>query len=233
MSAPQIFPVTSIRITQEAFDWPFLREARGEIDAYWQALKARTPQVYDGRVLLMHAHEWRDGHFEGRAFETNYSAFMAWKALGFPGAHVWNFFSMAALRSSDGAFLLGEMAPWTANAGQAYFPAGTPEPADCHDGLVDLESSVLRECAEETGLAAPDMQDTRHWTAIVMGRQIALMRDMRLPLPAEKARALIEARIAQQDKAELSRMHIVRKASDAHGLIMPDFMQPFLDHALR
>lgn len=232
MRHAEIFPVTSIRIRTEAFDWPFLHEGRKEIDAFWSDLKARKPQVYDGRVLLLHAHQWRDGHFEGHAFETAYSAFMAWKKLGFPGNQVANFFSMAALRSSDGAFLLGEMGPWTANAGQSYFPAGTPEPADCHDGIVNLESSVLRECAEETDLAAHEMHDTGLWTAIVMGRQIALMRDIRLPLPAEEARALIEARMAAQDKAELSRMHIVRKASDAHGLIMPDFMQPFLDHAL-
>ena len=35
-----------------------------------------------------------------------------------------NCFSMAALRSDDGAFLLGEMAHHTYSAGQIYFPAG-------------------------------------------------------------------------------------------------------------
>ena len=232
MKRADIFPVTSINIRVTPYDWPFLQKARREIDHYWRELSAAKPHAYDGRVLLLHAHEWREGHFEGHAFETDYSAFMTWKSLGFPGDHIRNFFSMAALRASDGAFLLGEMAPWTANAGQSYFPAGTPEPADCHDGLVDLERSVLRECAEETGLASHEVLDTGHWTAIVMGRQIALMRDLRLPLAAHEACALIEARLAAQDKAELSRMHIVRKASDAHGLITPDFMQPFLDHAL-
>lgn len=232
MNEFKIHPVHSIDIRLGAFDWPFLHEGRKEIDAFWADLSARKPQVYDGRVLLMHNHVWRDGHFEGHAFETAYSAFMAWKKLGFLGEHVTNFFSMAALRASDGAFLLGEMAPWTANAGQSYFPAGTPEPKDCEGTIVNLTSSVLRECAEETGLAAYEMHDTGAWTAIVMGHQIALMRDIRVPLAADQARALIEARMDAQEKPELSRIHIVRKASDAHGLIMPDFMQPFLDHAL-
>ncbi len=63
---------------------------------------------------------------------------------------------MAALRSADGAFLLGEMAPHTANAGQIYFAAGTPDLSDVFDGRVDLTASVKRELREETGMAADE-----------------------------------------------------------------------------
>ncbi len=232
MKRADIFPVTSINIRVTPYDWPFLQKARREIDDFWRELSARKPQVYDGRVLLLHAHVWHDGHLEGCAFETAYSAFMTWKSLGFPGDDVCNFFGMAALRSSDGAFLLGEMGAWTANAGQSYFPAGTPEPADVRDGSVDLASSVARECQEETGLRDEEIDDRGTWVAIRQHAQIALMRDMRLRLPAEEARQLIEARMAGQDEPELARIHIVRQASDAQGLIMPGFMQPFLDDAL-
>ena len=229
MSRADIFPVTSIDIRVTPYDWPFLRQARAEIDAFWRELSADKPQVYDGRVLLLHQQEWQGTHFRAEAFETSYSAFMTWKQLGFPDARVTNFFGMAALRTQDGAFLLGEMGPHTANAGQSYFPAGTPEPADVTGMHVDLAASVTRECLEETGLALSDLDLRDQWTAVITHGQIAFMRDLRLPMDAQSAKRRIEANLAREETPEFSRIHIVRAPKDAHGLIMPSFMQPFLD----
>jgi hypothetical protein len=55
---------------------------------------------------------------------TDYADFVAWRAIGDSDEPVVNCFAMAALRSADGAFLLGEMAPHTMNGGQIYFPSG-------------------------------------------------------------------------------------------------------------
>ena len=100
---------------------------------------ASQPRLYNGRVLLLgrHAIETRaDGErrCSGEYFETDFAAFLAWRDFGFPDPTVVNAFSMAALVGADGAFLLGEMAAHTANAGATYFPAGTPDPSDVFDG---------------------------------------------------------------------------------------------------
>ena len=233
MSCAEIFPVTSIDIRVTPYDWPFLHQARAEIDAFWRELSANKPHVYDGRVLLLHQQDWQGTHFRGEAFETSYSAFMTWKQLGFADTRVTNFFGMAALRTQDGAFLLGEMGPHTANAGQSYFPAGTPEPADVRGAHVDLAASVTRECLEETGLALSELDLRDTWTAVITKGQIAFMRDLRLSMDAQSAKRKIEANLAQEDAPEFSRLHIVRAPEDAHALTMPSFMQPFLDFSFR
>ena len=94
---------------------------------------------------------------KGVYFETDYADFLAWTDFGHPGEPVDNCFSMAALRSDDGAFLLGEMAHHTYNAGQIYFPAGNAgSQTTCSTASVDLEASARRELLEETGLLAAE-----------------------------------------------------------------------------
>ena len=94
----------------------------------------------------------------GDYFETDFADFLAWRDFGFPGESVCNGFSMAALQGSDGAFLLGEMAAHTANAGAIYFAAGTPDRQDVFGERVDLAASVTRELEEETGVSAAEIR---------------------------------------------------------------------------
>jgi 8-oxo-dGTP pyrophosphatase MutT (NUDIX family) len=138
---------------------------------------------------------------------------------------------MAALRGSDGAFLLGEMARHTFNAGQIYFPAGTPDPADIFDGKVDLEASARRELLEETGVSADEASIAPGWTLVFTPRRIACMKLMTLAAPAAEAKAKIEAHLARDLHAEFSRMHIVRGPCDIDGARVPIFVAAYLRDA--
>ncbi len=158
---------------------------------------------------------------------------MAWRDFGFPDKSVCNGFAMAALQSADGAFLLGEMAAHTANAGEVYFAAGTPDPSDVFDGRVDLSASVRRELEEETGIAASETNIEAGWKLVYMPPKLACMKVMRLNLEAEAAKARIEAFLARETRPELARMHIVRSMADLEGKSTPDFMRAFLASALR
>ena len=112
----------------------------------------------------------------GAYLETDFASFIAWRDWGFPDTTMRNCFAMAALRAADGAFLLGEMGPHTATAGQIYFAAGTPDPADIVGDTVDLERGVMRELTEETGLTLADVTPQPGWTATPLGQRIALMK---------------------------------------------------------
>src|SRR4029077_14721318 len=133
----------------------------------------------------------------------------AWRDWGFPDRGVFNGFGMGAVRSSDGAFVLGEMAQHTANAGRIYFPSGTPDPDDVRDGAVDVAGSVVREIFEETGLAGDDYAAEPHWDCVVVGAAIAMIRILHVDLPGEALREKIEANLARQHHPELSTVHLV------------------------
>ena len=152
--------------------------------------------------------------------------------LGYPDTAMRNCFPMAALRSSDGAFLLGVMGAHTATAGQIYFAAGTPDPSDLVGDTVDLESGVMRELKEETGLGPADAVPQAGWTAMPYGQRIALMKIVQAHETAEALRERIRTFLGSQEQPELSDIHIVRTVSDLRRT-MPPYVAAFLHDRLR
>jgi 8-oxo-dGTP pyrophosphatase MutT (NUDIX family) len=141
---------------------------------------------------------------------------------------VFNGFGMGALRCADGAFVMGEMGRHTANAGQIYFPAGTPDLDDLRDGTVDMAGSVTREIEEETGLRSADYRPSGHWDCVVVGARIAMIRVLNADIPGEAMRARIEANLAAQYQPELVAIHLVRGISDLTPA-MPRFITAFIE----
>ena len=109
--------------------WAFAERQAASIAAHWTRIRKAKPSLFNGRVLLLGRraiHTRSDGvlTLKGVYFETDYADYLAWEEFGYPGDPVDNCFSMAALRGADGAFLIGEMAAHTFNAGQIYFLTG-------------------------------------------------------------------------------------------------------------
>ncbi len=214
-------------------EWSFARERKGEIAAHWAKLTAANPALFDGRVLVQYERRVEERVFHARYLETDYSAFIAWRDFGWPDKSVVNGFAMAALRSRDGAYLLGEMGAHTANPGKIYFAAGTPDADDITpDGRVDLLGSALRELLEETALRESELAVGEGWTAVAQGQRIAFMRPVTVDMEAEEARALILSRLALEERPELADIRIVRSIADIDARSMPDFTCAYLENAL-
>ena len=228
MNPPAIHRVTTLDLKLESWPWPFASERRAEIDAHFAEKKAEKPALWNGKVLLGREASFEGQRFSARFFQTDFASFLAWRDWGFPDSTVFNGFGMGALRSSDGAFALGEMAAHTANAGRIYFPSGTPDPHDIKEGAVDIRGSVAREVTEETGLTESDYRASPHWHCVVSGAAIAMIALLQTELPAERLRARIEAELARQEEAELSRIHLVRTQAD-FSLQMPRFVTAFIE----
>ena len=237
MSEPlRLLKVRELDLTFEPSRWTFAEHRADSIAAHWARLRKDKPTLFNGRVLLLGRRmiETRpDGalQLKGVFFETDYADYLAWKEFGDPGERVDNCFSMAALRGTDGAFVLGEMAEHTFNAGQIYFPAGTPDPTDVFDGKVDLEASARRELFEETGVGPDETSIGPGWTVVFTAQRIACMKLMTLDVSAAMMKERIDAYLAHDPYAELSRMHIVRSPRDIDESRVPTFVAAYLREA--
>lgn len=229
---PLVLDVAAIRCRFEPRPWTFALDARARIDEHWTRLVADKPALFNGEVLVMHRWSISGDLFEGAYLQTDYASFLAWRDFGFPDKDMRNCFAMAALTSADGAFVLGEMGPHTANGGAIYFPAGTPDLSDVTGDTVDLAGSVFRELEEETGIAERDVTADPGWTLVLAGTRIALMRRLRSPLSGPDLKARVEAHLAAQAEPELSRIHLVASMADLPHRRMPSFQQAYLAHRL-
>jgi len=175
----------------------------------------------------LHHQVVRDGVFHGDYLETDYASFAAWRHWGSPAAGVRDCFAAAAVVARDGAILLGVMAPHTFNAGDIYFPSGTPDPGDILAGRVDLDFSVRRELKEETGLDAAEFDVQPGWTCVADGGLIVQVKTLRSAENAEDLRARILAHLRREEQPELSDIVIVRSPRDFVPA-MPRFVTAFL-----
>jgi hypothetical protein len=213
------------------FDWRFARERRAEIDAHFETLRRRKPATWNGRVLLMHHHQFAGSTLRGACFETDFASFVAWRDFGFPDSSVKNVFALGALQGSDGGYVLGVMGSHTTNAGQIYFPGGTPDRNDIDGDRVDLELGVRREVQEETGLSPFEFDIDPGWHCLPAGPMIALLNPMRSKATAAQLQQRILDHIKSEQDPELAGAAIVRSISDIQPA-MPAFIQTYFRIAL-
>jgi 8-oxo-dGTP pyrophosphatase MutT (NUDIX family) len=224
----EIFHVDRLELRLEQKPWAFAVERQIEIDAVFENLKREKPAIWNGRILLLHSRTVEDGVFRGAYLETDYASFTAWCAWGRPHAAVEDCFSAAALVAADGAILLGRMGAHTFNAGEIYFPCGTPDQDDLVEGRVDLDASVRRELMEETGLDIGAFSAEPGWTTVVDGVLIAQVKVLRARQDADTLRARILEYLARDPQPELSDIYIVRGPDDFDPA-MPRFVTAFLE----
>ena len=210
--------------------WTFADERRPEIDAYFAVLQRENPALWNGRVLLLREFTIIDGVFRGDCLEVDYASFISWQCWDFPDPGVHDCFAMAVIQSCDGAFLLGVMGAHTFNAGQIYFPCGTPDPSDIVADRLDFEGSVRRELAEETGFDVSEFAAEPGWYTVLGGALVAHLKLLRSRASAAELRERALDHLASEKRPELSEIRIVRGPADLDPA-MPSFVISFLCHA--
>jgi 8-oxo-dGTP pyrophosphatase MutT (NUDIX family) len=225
---PAIHRVTTLDLPVRPWPWRFAEERRADIAAHFAGKQREKPKIWNGRVLLGRNPQFAAERFSADYFETDFASFLAWRDWGFPDSGVFNGFGMGALRSADGAFIMGEMGQHTSNAGRIYFPSGTPDLDDISNSAVDIAASVAREVEEETGLKPADYRAGAHWDCVFTGPAVAMIKTLHVDMPGEALRKRIEANLIRQSQPELAAIHLVRGVSDLTDA-MPRFVTAFVE----
>lgn len=225
--------IDRVEIAVEPWVWEFATARREEIDRHFAALRRERPSLWNGRVLMLNRYTIRDRALYGACFETDYASFLAWREGGFPDSTVANVFAAAALRAADGAYLVGEMAPSTAGAGQLCFPCGTPDPDDIGPGaMLDVAGSLRRELFEETGLDIASLDTDPGWSLVRDRGFFALLKRLTARHPAEALREQIMKYLANDPQPEFCDIRIVRGRADFEPA-MPPHLVAFLEQVWR
>jgi 8-oxo-dGTP pyrophosphatase MutT (NUDIX family) len=228
----EIVPVERAAITVAPWQWDFAVTRRAEIDAHFAARQQRQPALWNGRMILLKDYWIENGVLTGSSFETDFASFLAWRDWDFPDRDVFNVFALAAVRSADGGFLLGQMADHTASAGKLYFPCGTPDLGDVIDRRLDLEGSAGRELLEETGIDVAKLSAQSGWTLVRDRNFLALIKTFTSAEDAPELRARALRHLASDPHPELSDIRMISRRVDLTPR-MPGFVAAFLEDVWR
>lgn len=202
--------------------WNFETTRSSDISRIWTFLKESQPKIFNGPVLMSYDATGDDQLLQVDLLRTTYAAFMAWRELDHPDRSAKLCFPIAAIRTSDGFYVLGTMASHTSNAGLTYFPSGTLNDDDVMpDGTVALERSLAREVEEETGLTRTDYELVNGWTRVENDVRCAFFKEARLKWSRSEVSERITSFLESQTDPELSTISFIKEPADAVGLNLP------------
>ncbi|UCI29081.1 hypothetical protein [Mesorhizobium sp. B2-8-5] len=222
-----ILPVDAVDVRLDTGPHPFALSNAAAIADNWRQETAANPALFDGTVVLLSELAYRDGRLVGRCHAVNYSTFLLWrKRREISGAE--HAYAHAMLVAGDNALVAIRMGPHTVNAGRVYFAAGSFEPIDFRDGLVDVDFNMIREVGEETGLDLSEAERGRHYHALSTPSGTVIFRRYRVAEPADELARRITAFVATETNPEIEGPVIIRHAGDLPDGLMPH-MKPLIE----
>jgi len=222
-----ILPVDAIDVRLDPGPHPFAVSNAESIAENWRQEMAANPALFDGTVVLLSELAYRDSRLVGRCHAVKYSTFLLWrKRRENSGAE--HAYAHAMLVAGDNALVAIRMGRHTVNAGRVYFAAGSFEPIDFRDGMVDVDFNMIREVGEETGLDLSTAERGRRWYALSMPSGTVIFRRYRVAEPADELARRISAFVAAEAEPEIEGPVIIRNAADlADGLMA--HMKPLIE----
>lgn len=221
-----ILPVDEIDVRLDPAQHPFERGREEAIAENWRHEVAAKPALFDGTVVLLSEFGYDAGRLFGRCHAVGYSTFLYWrKDRVATAAHA---FAHPMLVSSDNALVAIRMGAHTVNAGRVYFAAGSFEPEDFPDGVVDAHGNMVREVLEETGLDISGVRRGKRHYALATEKGTVIFRRYFLDGTADEIASRIRDFVAGESEPEIEEPVIIRDARDLPDGLM-GHMQPMIE----
>lgn len=222
-----ILPVDAVEVRLDPGPHPFALENADAIAENWQREIAANPALFDGTVVLLSQLAWRDNRLVGRCHAINYSTFMLWRQQR-ENTGAEHAYAHAMLVAGDNALVAIRMGPHTVSAGRVYFAAGSFEPIDFRDGLVDVDFNMIREVREETGLDLSAARRGVRYHSLSTASGTVIFRRYHVTAPADEIARRISAFVASETDPEIEGPVIIRDAADLPEGLSPH-MKPLIE----
>ncbi|MEP9388611.1 hypothetical protein [Mesorhizobium sp. KR9-304] len=214
-----ILPVDEIDVRLDPSPHPFELGNVEAIAANWRREIIERPAIFDGTVVLLSEFGYAGGRLFGRCHAVSYSAFMYWrKDRAGTAAHA---FAHPMLVTRDNALVAIRMGAHTVNAGRVYFAAGSFEPEDFPNGVVDAHGNMVREVLEETGLDISEARRGERHYALATERGTVIFRRYFLDGTADEIASRIRDFVASEAEPEIEEPVVIRHANDLPDGLMP------------
>lgn len=216
-------PIARCALEVCAEPWSFAAAHAAEIEAHWQRAQAERDKLFNGAIFVLGAGALQGTTFTGTFLRTQFKSFLYWRETGYPDASVRDGFGSAVILSSEGYALFGRQTAGNVNAGLAYPPGGFIDARDVRGTSIDIDASIARELAEETGLSSDDLSRSAGYLLTQAGPFVSIGIVWRSALPAVALRERILAHVHRQPVPELADVVIVRRRDDIDEAGMPRY----------
>lgn len=226
----RVFEVARVALRVGADGWAFAERHRDAIDAHWARRARETPGFFNGTVFVMTNYSvTADGCLAAQFIRTDFKSFLYWRETGWRDGSVMDGFGSALILSADGQVLLGRQSAGNLNSGLCYPPSGFIDARDVGcDGTIDIERSVAREIAEETGLSPPAIQRSEGYIVTIAGPTMSIAIPFLSPLSGVALMREAARHISSDAESELSDLALAEPGDAAAGLPMLDYARALL-----
>lgn len=214
-----VVPVDRVDVRLDPAPHPFEQTNAAAIAANWEREAAANPALYNGVMMLPSVLRYEDRRLVGRCHAVRYATLLYWRRER-DVASAEHFFAHAALVARDGPMVAIRMGRHTANPGRVYFAAGSFEPPDFPDGMVDVDANMVREVAEETGIDISGLRRDPYFHLYSSTGGTVLFRRYWLEEDAATAAARIAAFVAAERDPEIDGPVPIAAADDLGDAVM-------------